>query len=95
MLNADHETISMRRDTLLVIFDFLARSYEEWRKTSPSADDTFVLCKPDQGERIALFRLEGAIESTLPEIFAPDYNELIAAEKQRLVAESGSISASS
>jgi hypothetical protein len=95
MMNADHETISMRRDTLLVIFDFPAHSYEEWRKTGQKPDDTFALCNPDTGERIALWRLEGAIERTLPEIFAPEYKELIAAEKQRLIDESGSVSASS
>ena len=88
MLNADHEMIKMRRDTFLVIFEFLTRSYEEWRKSGQLPDDTFVLCKPDAGERVALWHLEGEIERTLPEIFAPEYKELIEAEKQRLVADS-------
>ena len=87
MLNADHESISMSRDTLLVIFDFLTRSYEEWKEAGKQPDDTFVLCKPDAGEIAALWRLEGAIERTLPEVFAPGYKELIAAEKKRLTAD--------
>jgi len=69
---------------LLVIFEYLARSYEEWKKRGESPDDTFVLSNPDSGERVALWRLEGEIERTLPEVLASDYKEVIAAEKQRL-----------
>ena len=86
------ETISMRKETLLVIFEFLARSYEDWRKSGISpisdlSDESFVLSKPDAGERVALWRLEGEIERTLPEIFSSDYRELIASEKRRLTQE--------
>ena len=83
--------IKMRRGTLLVIFEYLARSYDEWRRTekalADSSDDAFVLCKPDPGERAALWRLEGEIERTLPDIFNPDFKELVAAEKKRLSQE--------
>jgi hypothetical protein len=82
----------MRRATLLVIFEFLAQSYEEWRKTgkvaSDAADGSFVLKKPEPGERLALLRLEAEIERILPEIFSPEYQQLLAEEKQRLVQES-------
>jgi|SRR5215467_3249200 len=92
MKNAQMTTISMRTETLLVIFEFLARSYEDWRKsgvapTGDLTDQSFVLSKPDPGERIALWRLEGEIERTLPELFSPDYQDLIASEKRRLTQE--------
>lgn len=92
MGDAQLATISMRKETLLVIFEFLSRSYEEWRKSGVApvadlSDQSFVLSKPDPGERVALWRLEGEIERTLPEIFSPEYRDLIAAEKLRLTHE--------
>jgi len=36
----------------------------------------------DAGERIILWHLEGAIESTLAEIFSPEYRGLIEGAKQ-------------
>lgn len=87
MENKQPISLTMPRETMLVIFEFLARSYEDWKKGGVLPDDTFLLCKPDPGERVALWRLEGEIERTLPEIFSPEYKELIAAEKQRLSAE--------
>jgi len=74
----------MDRATLLVIFEYLARSYKAWKEKGKLPDDTFVLSKPDAGERVALWRLEGEIERTLPEVFSPKYIELIEEEKQRL-----------
>jgi len=77
----------MRGETLLVIFEFLAQSYEEWKRSGPASDDSFFLRKPDAGERVALWRLEGEIERTLPEIFSQEYKQLIAHEKRRLSTE--------
>jgi hypothetical protein len=75
----------------LVIFEYLARSFDEWTKTRKTPDDLtdtdFVLSKPEPGERVALWRLEGQIEKTLPEIFNPEYQRFLAEEKQRLVQE--------
>jgi len=45
------------------------------------------LVKPDDGERTALWRLEGAIESTLVEVFATNYHDLIRQAKDTLTAE--------
>ncbi|SRR6266567_9352462 len=92
MKEPEFATISMRKETLLVIFEFLARSYDDWRKSgvAPAADlsdQSFVLSKPDPGERVALWRLEGEIERTLPEVFSSDYRELLASEKRRLTQE--------
>jgi len=46
-----------------------------------------VLVRPDAGERVALWQLEGAIERTLPEVFAPEYRDLIAEWKGKLTSE--------
>ena len=82
-------TISLEKGTLLVLLEFLVRSNEQWRALGSKqlSDDTFVLAKPDAGERVALWHLEAAIESTLPEIFAHDYKDLIAGWKQKLTSE--------
>jgi hypothetical protein len=85
-------SLTIKKETLLVIFEFLKRSYESWRKNGGAhgdelSDETFVLCKPDAGERVALWRLEGAIERTFPEIFSREYREVIEKEKIRLRAE--------
>ena len=92
MKDAELTTISMRKETLLVIFEYLARSYEDWRKSGVApvadlSDDSFVLSKPDPGERVALWRLEGEIERSLPEVFSAEYVELVASEKRRLTRE--------
>jgi hypothetical protein len=78
-------TISLPKGTLLVLFEFLAHSYDSWKTSStPQPDEnTFTLLKPDEGERAALWHLEGAIERTLPEIFASDYKDLINDWKQK------------
>ena len=80
--------IELPTGTLLVLFEYLAHSYDSWRKKSgQSEDDTFVLPQPDAAERAALWHLEGAIERTLPEIFSADYPQLIAQWKQHLTAK--------
>lgn len=83
-------TISLPKGTLLVLFEFLSHSYESWKRSAnpPASVDTFVLLKPDAGERAALWHLEGAIERTLPEIFAANYHELIG-EWKRVLAVQG------
>jgi len=90
-MDAEFVELKMRRATLLVIFEFLTRSYEEQRKAGKaareSADGTFVLSKPEPGERLALLRLEAEIERTLPEVFSSNYLDQIADEKKRLVEE--------
>jgi len=81
-------SISLPKGTLLVLFEFLAHSYEKWRASGNEqlSNDTFVLTKPDAGERVALWHLEGEIERTLPEIFAPDYKDLVVGWKQKLTS---------
>ena len=82
------EKISDRapKGELLVIFEFLARSYDAWRKTGNAEENTFMLSQPDTGERIILGHLEGAIERTLAEIFWPEYKVLIKTAKENAIS---------
>ena len=83
----EETSITMPKGTLLILFEYLARSYDSWRRTSENPEDsTFVLQQPDAGERIALWRLEGEIERTLPEIFSAEYTQLVSAWKQQLIS---------
>lgn len=80
--------VALPKGTLLVVFEFLARSYDAWQKSGGNlSEESFALVQPDAGERIALWRLEGVIESTLPEMFAPDYAELLSDWKRQLIAD--------
>jgi hypothetical protein len=80
--------LTLPKGTLLVLFEFLERSYEVWRGTGePPQEDTFVLQRPDPGERRALWQLEGAVERTLPEIFSSNYPELLAEWKRQLTLD--------
>ena len=79
-------SISLAKGTLLVLFEFLAHSHNQWKGSASEqlSQDTFVLAKPDAAERVALWHLEGAIERTLPEILASDYKDLIAGWKAEI-----------
>jgi hypothetical protein len=80
-------SITMPKGTLLVLFEYLARSHDTWRRIGGAPDEaTFALQPPDAGECKALWRLEGEIERTLPEIFSADYPQLIAEWKQHLTS---------
>ena len=83
--------ISLPKGTLLVLFEYLARSSDTWRKSNQrSDDDAYRLLPPDSGERRAIWHLEGTIERTLPEIFSADYDKLVADWKQHFVSQFGS-----
>jgi hypothetical protein len=75
-------SIELAKGELLVIFEFLAKSYDAWRASGNKDENIFVLMPLDAGERIILWHLEGAIESTLAEIFSPEYRGLIERAKQ-------------
>jgi hypothetical protein len=88
MVNLEEKVpIELSKGELLVIFEFLARSYQQWKASGDQQEATFVLAKPDNGERTALWRLEGSIERTMVEVFAPDYSELIRNAKNNLASE--------
>ena len=61
------------RDEALVVFEFLETVSKETLGEIAS-----------KAEVLALMRVAGAIERTLPEIFGPDYTELVASARERL-----------
>ena len=64
-------SITMPKGTLLVLLEYLARSYDSWQRMGGEPNEsTFALQLPDAGERKALWRLEGEIEHTLLEVFS-------------------------
>jgi hypothetical protein len=79
-------TIELSKGELLVIFEFLSGSFDSWRAGGNQDIETFALAKPDSAERTALGHLEGRIESTLVEVFASNYNDLIDRAKQNLTS---------
>jgi hypothetical protein len=79
-------SIELSKGELLVIFEFLARSYEAWRGTGNTDENTFALSQPDAGERAILWHLEGAIERTLVEIFSPEYQVLLKTAKENAIS---------
>ena len=81
--------ISLPKGTLLVLFEFLARSSDRWRPSENRQQAEDIVLEPDPGELAALWHLEGAIERTLPEVFAPDYQNMINGWKQKLRSQVG------
>jgi hypothetical protein len=79
--------ISLPTGTLLVIFEYLARSHKDWRGAGrPVEENTFVVQRPDAGEQKALWHLECEIERTLPEVFSPNYAQLAGEWKRHLAS---------
>jgi hypothetical protein len=67
-------TIELSSDEALVLFEWLA-----------SADFFNALPAPQEAGRIALWKLEGKLEKLLVEPFAPNYVDIVAAARRRLV----------
>jgi hypothetical protein len=69
MRDAEFVDLKMRRGTLLVIFEYLARNHDEWRKTGKAPDDysesTFVLSRPDPAKE----SLYGGSKEKLKELY--------------------------
>jgi hypothetical protein len=82
-------SFSLPKAACLVLFELLTTSYEDWRKSNPndaSAAPMQVTAK-EHAQRVALWRFEGALERTLPELFSSNYAELLRDSKGLL--ESG------
>jgi len=71
-----------------VLFELLTSSYEEWRKLNPddSSASPMQVTAEDHAQRAAFWKLEGALERTLPELFSSNYDELLAESKRVLNA---------
>ncbi len=88
-MDASHDddvTIDLPKSVCLVLFELLTQSYEAWRKNNPndgSAGPLFVEAR-EFAQRKALWRLEGALERTLPEIFSSNYSEMLSEARRVL-----------
>lgn len=80
--------IALPKSACLILFELLTRSYEIWRQQNP--DDAratpMIISAKEHGERVALWKLEGTLERTLPELFSADYEALLGESRQRLGA---------
>lgn len=65
-------SLALTHDEALVLYEWLA-----------SLDDK-PHASPDDAEQTILWRLEGQLESQLPEVLMPDYAQRLAEAKQRL-----------
>ena len=66
--------LQMKHDEALVLFNWLATLEEKLHS---------VIC--DQAEQTVLWKIEGQLESSLPDVLLGDYKERIAAAKSRLL----------
>ena len=82
-------TLSLSKAACLVLFELLAESYTQWRKSNPDDASASAMLVPanEYSERIALWQLEAALERTLPEVLSSNYTELVRESKSLL--ESG------
>ncbi len=81
--------IPLSKAACLVLFELLTTSYERWRMSNPDDDsaEPMLVSAKEYPERVALWQLEGALERTLPELFASSYVELIAESKRALAVK--------
>ena len=81
-------TLGLSKAACLVLFDMLSKGYEEWRAkvTTDSDNQLLLIVAGELAVRRALWQLEGAVERTLVEVFAPDYVDLVEQSKRHLTA---------
>lgn len=70
----DHVSLRLNRDLALVLFDWLART------SAAGAPVAFE----DQAEQRALWDLESALESRLPEVVGADYAARVTAARDQM-----------
>jgi hypothetical protein len=75
----DQVAIDLPKSVCLVLFELLTRSYEVWRKENPEDEsaEPMLVEAGEIAQRRALWRLEGALERTLPELFSSNYAGLL------------------
>ena len=69
-------TVSLTHDEALVLFEWLARE----------DDDKGGIHVEHPAEQRVLWQVQAYLEKTLTEPFAPDYDKLLAAARERVVA---------
>jgi len=84
--------VSLPKSVCLVLYELLAASTEEWSKSGAQNESNnssgvpLTVTVKHFEERAALLRLEGTLESALPELFSPNYWEIVA-EARRLLSD--------
>ena len=78
--------LSIPKAACLLLFELLTTAYEKWRPVNPDdrSADPMVISANNHAERIALWKLEGALERTLPEVFSSNYEELLEQSREFL-----------
>jgi len=80
-------TVYLAKSACLVLYELLTESYKQWRKSNPddSSPNPMRLDAKEYAERMAVWRLEGALERAVPEVFASDSAALLKESKRLLV----------
>jgi len=80
-------TLYLPKSACLVVYELLAKSYKHWRKANSdgSSAKSMLLNAKEYAERRAVWRLEGALERAVPELFARDSAVLLKESKRLLV----------
>jgi hypothetical protein len=80
-------TLYLPKSACLVLYELLAKSYRHWRKANhdDSSPNPMQLNAKEYAERMAVWRLEGALERAVPELFASDSAALLKESKRLLV----------
>ena len=78
--------ISIAKSACLILYELLAASYEKWRAANPEdvTAGPMLLTAENHAERMALWKLEGALERTVPELFSSNYEELLDQSRELL-----------
>jgi hypothetical protein len=79
-------TLYLPKSACLVLYELLTKSYKHWRKSNPddSSPNPMQLNAKEYAERRAVWRLEGALERAVPELFASDSTTLLKESKRLL-----------
>jgi len=72
-------TLTLSKAACLILFELLNQSYERWREANPNDDSAnpMVIEAIEHSQRVSLWKLEGSLERTIPELFSSDYEQLL------------------
>lgn len=79
-------TLELPKSACLLLFEMLTTAYEHWRKANPddAAADPMMITAQSHAERLAFWKLEGALERALPELFSSNYEALLEESRKQL-----------
>jgi hypothetical protein len=80
--------LELPKSVCLLLFEVLTATYERWRKSNPddATADPMMIAAQTHAERVAFWKLEGALERTLPELFSSNYGELLEESRKQLAS---------